>query len=56
MTAIDNKRNELPFLGYPVDEGACSGEMDLGDGRGRARLPDLGRSGPGTAQRPSNAR
>jgi uncharacterized protein with LGFP repeats len=37
MTAIDDKRNELPFLGNPVDEGAGSAEMDLGDGRGRAR-------------------
>ena len=37
MTAIDDKRNQLPFLGDPVDEGAGSAEMDLGDGRGRAR-------------------
>jgi uncharacterized protein with LGFP repeats len=37
MTAIDDKRNALPFLGNPVDEGGGSGEMDLGDGRGRAR-------------------
>ena len=37
MTAIDDKRNQLPFLGNPVDEGAGSAEMDLGDGRGRAR-------------------
>lgn len=37
MTAIDDKRRELPFLGNPVDEGAGSAEMDLGDGRGRAR-------------------
>jgi len=37
MTAIDDKRNELPFLGNPIDEGAGSAEMDMGDGRGRAR-------------------
>jgi uncharacterized protein with LGFP repeats len=37
MTAIDDKRIALPFLGNPVDEGGGSGEMDLGDGRGRAR-------------------
>ena len=37
MTAIDDKRNELPWLGNPVDEGGGSGELDLGDGRGRAR-------------------
>jgi uncharacterized protein with LGFP repeats len=37
MTAIDDKRTALPFLGNPVDEGGGSGEMDLGDGRGRAR-------------------
>ena len=37
MTAIDDKRRQLPFLGNPVDEGAGSAEMDLGDGRGRAR-------------------
>jgi uncharacterized protein with LGFP repeats len=37
MTAIDDKRNELPFLGNPVDEGAGSAEMDEGDGRGRSR-------------------
>ena len=37
MSAIDDKRNQLPFLGQPVDAGAGSGEMDLGDGRGRAR-------------------
>ena len=37
MTAIDDKRNELPFLGNPVDEGAGSAELDEGDGRGRSR-------------------
>ena len=37
MTAIGDKRRQLPFLGNPVDEGAGSAEMDLGDGRGRAR-------------------
>lgn len=37
MTAIDDKRRELPFLGNPVDEGAGSGELDEGDGRGRSR-------------------
>jgi uncharacterized protein with LGFP repeats len=37
VTAIDDKRRQLPFLGNPVDEGGGSGEMDLGDGRGRAR-------------------
>lgn len=37
MTAIDDKRNELPWLGNPVDEGGGSGELDLGDARGRAR-------------------
>lgn len=37
MTAIDDKRRQLPWLGNPVDEGAGSAEMDLGDGRGRAR-------------------
>jgi hypothetical protein len=37
MSAIDDKRNQLPFLGEPVDEGAGSLEMDLGDGRGRVR-------------------
>ena len=33
MTAIDDKRNELSFLGNPIDEGAGSAEMDMGDGR-----------------------
>ena len=37
MSAIDDKRNQLPFLGNPVDAGAGSAEMDLGDGRGRVR-------------------
>jgi uncharacterized protein with LGFP repeats len=37
MSAIDDKHAQLPFLGDPVDEGAGSGELDLGDGRGRAR-------------------
>lgn len=37
MTDIDDKRLQLPFLGNPVDEGGGSGELDLGDGRGRAR-------------------
>jgi hypothetical protein len=30
MSPIDDKRNELPFLGNPVDEGAGAAEMDLG--------------------------
>jgi uncharacterized protein with LGFP repeats len=42
MSAIDDKRNELPWLGNPVDEGAGSAEMDLGDGRGSARDYDVG--------------
>ncbi len=37
MSPIDDKRNQLPFLGNPVDEGAGSAEMDDGDGRGRSR-------------------
>src|SRR5215213_2266101 len=37
MSPIDDKRRRLPFLGAPVDAGAGSAEMDLGDGRGRAR-------------------
>jgi uncharacterized protein with LGFP repeats len=37
MTAIDDKRNQLPWLGNPVDEGAGSAEMDERDGRGRSR-------------------
>jgi uncharacterized protein with LGFP repeats len=37
MTAIDDKRNEHPWLGAPVDAGAGSGEMSMPDGRGRAR-------------------
>jgi uncharacterized protein with LGFP repeats len=37
MSPIDDKRRQLPFLGAPVDAGAGSAEMDLGDGRGRAR-------------------
>jgi uncharacterized protein with LGFP repeats len=37
MTAIDDKRRELPWLGAPVDTGAGSGEMAMPDGRGRAR-------------------
>ena len=37
MTAIDDKARQIPWIGAPVDEGAGSGEMDLGDGRGRAR-------------------
>jgi uncharacterized protein with LGFP repeats len=37
MTAIDNKAAQIPWIGPPVDEGAGSEEMDLGDGRGRAR-------------------
>ena len=37
MTAIDDKRNELPWLGNPVDAGAGSAEMALPDGRGRER-------------------
>jgi uncharacterized protein with LGFP repeats len=37
MSPIDDKRNELPFLGNPVDEGTGSAEMDDGDGRGRSR-------------------
>jgi len=37
MSPIDDKRNQLPFLGNPVDEGAGAAEMDDGDGRGRSR-------------------
>ncbi|WP_158854252.1 LGFP repeat-containing protein [Saccharothrix deserti] len=37
MTAIDDKRRELPWLGAPVDTGAGSAEMAMPDGRGRAR-------------------
>jgi len=37
MTAIDDKARQIPWIGPPVDEGAGSEEMDLGDGRGRAR-------------------
>ena len=37
MTAIDDKRLQLPWLGAPVDEGAGSAEMAMPDGRGRAR-------------------
>jgi uncharacterized protein with LGFP repeats len=37
MSAIDDKRRQLPWLGAPVDTGAGSGEMALPDGRGRAR-------------------
>jgi uncharacterized protein with LGFP repeats len=37
MTAIDDKARQIPWIGAPVDAGAGSGEMDLGDGRGRAR-------------------
>jgi uncharacterized protein with LGFP repeats len=37
MTAIDDKRNELPWLGASIDEGAGSAEMSMPDGRGWAR-------------------
>ncbi|HSJ95185.1 MAG TPA: hypothetical protein VK896_14225 [Gaiellaceae bacterium] len=37
MTAIDDKRRTLPWLGAPVDTGAGSDEMAMPDGRGRAR-------------------
>jgi uncharacterized protein with LGFP repeats len=37
MSAIDDKRQQLPWLGEPIDEGAGSAEMALPDGRGRAR-------------------
>jgi uncharacterized protein with LGFP repeats len=37
MTAIDDKRNELPLLGIPVDAGVGSAEMALPDGRGSER-------------------
>lgn len=37
MTAIDDKARQIPWIGAPLDAGAGSGEMDLGDGRGRAR-------------------
>ena len=37
MTAIDDKASQIAWVGAPVDAGAGSGEMDLGDGRGRAR-------------------
>ena len=37
MTASDDEWRQIPWIGNPVDEGAGSAEMDLGDGRGRAR-------------------
>jgi len=37
MTAIDDKWNEHPWLGAPVDAGAGSDEMPMNDGRGWAR-------------------
>jgi uncharacterized protein with LGFP repeats len=41
MSAIDDHYAQLGgpggWMGPPADEGAGSGEMDLGDGRGRAR-------------------
>ncbi len=37
MTAIDDKWQEHPWLGAPVDTGAGSEEMEMPDGRGRAR-------------------
>ncbi len=37
MSTIDDKRQELAWLGAPVDEGAGSAEMATADGRGRTR-------------------
>ena len=37
MSAIDDKWQQIQWIGAAVDEGGGSGEMDLGDGRGRAR-------------------
>lgn len=37
MTPIDDKWQQMSWLGPPVDEGAGSGEMAMPDGRGRAR-------------------
>lgn len=37
MSAIDDKRQQLPFLGAPIDAGAGNQEMALPDGRGRVR-------------------
>jgi uncharacterized protein with LGFP repeats len=37
MSAIDDKRNQLAWLGAPVDTGAGADEMAMPDGRGRAR-------------------
>jgi uncharacterized protein with LGFP repeats len=37
MSAIDDKARQIPWIGRPVDAGAGSAEMDLGDGRGRVR-------------------
>src|SRR5919112_18523 len=37
MSAIDDKRAQLPWLGNPIDEGGGSQEGALPDGRGRFR-------------------
>ena len=37
MSAIDDKRAQLPWLGAPIDEGGGSQEGALPDGRGRFR-------------------
>jgi uncharacterized protein with LGFP repeats len=37
MSAIDDKRNQLPFLGAPVAGGGARGSLHLGHNRGRAR-------------------
>jgi uncharacterized protein with LGFP repeats len=37
MSAIDDKWQQIQWIGQPVDEGAGSAEMALPDGRGRAR-------------------
>ena len=42
MSAIDDKRNQHPWLGNPKDEGAGSDEGPMPDGRGRTRDYDNG--------------
>ena len=42
MSEIDDRRNEIPWIGNPKDEGAGSEEMATADGRGRVRDFDHG--------------
>jgi len=42
MSAIDDKRAQLPWLGNPKDEGAGAQEGPMPDGRGRTRDYDNG--------------